>query len=115
MSGNPKALVFIRRLLSEEHCSSDGQIRPRRSHILVWQMAAHFVTASALLMLIGMFILIWSSTGHSDAWWNGDSKLAVAFTIVAAIIAAVFLFEQIALYSWRGPDDSEEQNEALES
>ena len=78
-------------------------------------MAAHFVTASALFVLIGMFILIWSSTGHSDDWWNEDSKLAVALTIVAAIIAAVFLFEQIALYSWRGPDDSEEQNDALES
>jgi len=58
-------------------------------------MAAHFVTASALFVLIGMFILIWSSTGHSGDWWNEDSKLAVAFTIVAAIIAAVFFSSRL--------------------
>ena len=61
-------------------------------------------------MLVGMFILIWSSTGHNGLanWWNSDAKLAVAFTVVAFVIAAFFLFEQIALYSWRGADDSDD-------
>lgn len=73
-------------------------------------MAAHFVTASAMLMLLGMFVLIWSSTGRTGAadWWNSDAKLAVAFSTVAAVVAGLFLFEQMALYSWRGADDSED-------
>lgn len=73
-------------------------------------MAAHFVTASAILMLLGMFILIWSSTGHTGIadWWNSDAKLAVAFSIVAFVIAGLFLFEQVALYSWHGADDTED-------
>ena len=59
-------------------------------------------------MLSGMFILIWSSTGHEfdEPWWNEDAKLAVTFTTMAAVLALVFVLQQWTLFTWQKEDES---------
>jgi hypothetical protein len=64
-------------------------------------MSAALLTLSVLCMLGGMFILIWSSTGHTNgSWWNSDSKLAVTFTIISSGVICLFIAEQVTLYSY---------------
>lgn len=108
----------VRRLLSQKHrCRHTGYALPRNGLVYIWQLSVLFLTLSVLAMISGIFILIWSSTGNTGVnvpWWNGEAKLAVAFTIVFAFIAGLFLFEQIALYSWHGRDDSDEDRQAME-
>ncbi|TIA07989.1 hypothetical protein D6C80_09482 [Aureobasidium pullulans] len=70
---------------------------------------------NAMSMLVGMFILIWDATdpiagGFKRAWWTGEAKLAVTFSIIGFFIACVFVFQQFALYTWRGEDDSAEHD-----
>lgn len=90
---------------------------PRNAQVYAWQMSVLFLTFSVLAMITGMFILIWSSTGgfHLDEpWWNSHSKLAVSFTIVFCVIASLFVFEQVTLYSWHGKDDSDDDRQAMD-
>ena len=90
----------------KKHRSPNGQFLPRQAQIFMWQMSALFLTCSVLCMLGGMFILIWSSTGHTEgSWWNNDSKLAITFTIVALGIISLFIAEQVTLYTWASDDD----------
>jgi len=82
---------------------------------MLWQCGTYFLSLSALSMLVGMFILIWDATdpiagGFKRAWWTGEAKLAVTFSIIGLFIACVFVFQQFALYTWRGEDDSAEHD-----
>jgi hypothetical protein len=57
-------------------------------------------------MLGGMFILIWSSTGHEvdQGWWNGEGKLAVTFTTMTGVLA-VFIHPvavDVVFVAWEG-------------
>ncbi|THZ50045.1 hypothetical protein D6C90_02932 [Aureobasidium pullulans] len=102
---------YIRRLISQQHPDRNGLILARKSHVMLWQCGTYFLSLSALSMLVGMFILIWDATdpiagGFKRAWWTGEAKLAVTFSIIGLFIACVFVFQQFALYTWRGEDDS---------
>lgn len=73
-------------------------------------MSVIYLVLSVTSMLCGMCILIWSSTGRltiNGNWWNSDAKLAVTFSIVIFMIMLSFVGEQVALYSWKGSDDSD--------
>lgn len=99
----------IRRLLRKKHRDKDGKWSPRILQVYTWQLSASLLTLAALAMLAGMFILIWSSTGHEKvgtSWWNGDAKMAVTFSIVTFLIALIFLIQQFTLYTFAGEDDS---------
>ncbi|CAC9889992.1 unnamed protein product [Aureobasidium pullulans] len=106
---------YIRRLISQQHPDRNGLILARKSHVMLWQCGTYFLSLSALSMLVGMFILIWDATdpiagGFKRAWWTGEAKLAVTFSIIGFFIACVFVFQQFALYTWRGEDDSAEHD-----
>ncbi|TIA29419.1 hypothetical protein D6C79_09945 [Aureobasidium pullulans] len=107
--------MYIRRLISQQHPDRNGLILARKSHVMLWQCGTYFLSLSALSMLVGMFILIWDATdpiagGFKRAWWTGEAKLAVTFSIIGFFIACVFVFQQFALYTWRGEDDSAEHD-----
>lgn len=63
-------------------------------------------------MLAGMFILICGATGGPKVrigrgdWWNNEAKLAVTFSSIGLLVAALFMWEQIELYTWHGADDA---------
>ena len=81
--------------------------------VYAWQISGVMLTLSVLSMVVGMFILIWSSTGRDTGtaeWWDGEAKLAVTFTITAGVIGVLFLLQQWTLYSWHGKDDSGQQD-----
>lgn len=108
----------VRRLLSHKHrCPRTGYALPRDGLVYTWQLSVLFLTLSVLAMITGIFILIWSSTGNNgpnESWWNDQAKLAVAFTVVFIVVAGLFVFEQLELYSWYGRDDSDEDRRAME-
>ena len=81
--------------------------------VFAWQMSGWLLIASALCMLAGMLVLIWSSTLLNTRtlfvdWWNDDAKLAVTFTTVTAVLFALAGIQQWTLYSWNGSDDSDQ-------
>jgi hypothetical protein len=63
-------------------------------------------------MPAGIFILNWSATGGSKIrigsgdWWNNEAKLALTFSSIGLLVAALFMSEQIELYTWYGADDT---------
>lgn len=111
---HPQHNICIRRLLSSRRTNSDGMVLPRRMQVFAWQMSGWLLMVSALCMLGGMLILIWSSTLTErqrmfQSWWNGDAKLAVTFTIVTTCLIALFAIQQWTLYSFDGHDDSDQR------
>lgn len=94
---------MIRRLLSQRYPDRrTGYHLPRKLQVYFWQLSVLFLAISVLAMFTGMFILIWSGTAGyflSSDWWNDDAKLAVTFTVCFAIVAGLFLAENISLYS----------------
>lgn len=99
-----------------------GQRVPRRFQIYTWQLPVTFLLCSTLCMIVGMFILIWSATGHGDVWWNDNSKVSLSaldgsspikgklhlftslqvatiFTSITVLTAMAFFGAQISLYS----------------
>ncbi|KAI5241800.1 hypothetical protein E4T42_07901 [Aureobasidium subglaciale] len=108
---------YIRRLLSQQHPDRNGRILARQSHVLLWQCGAYFLVLSAFSMLLGMFVMLWAATGplpgfaQRGHWWTNEAKLATTFSVIGFLIACVFVFQQIALYSWRGEDDSHDSDD----
>ncbi|KAI9733647.1 MAG: hypothetical protein M1834_003249 [Cirrosporium novae-zelandiae] len=101
LSGHRDAEEKIRSLLSKKYTGADGQILPRIAQIYAWQLAVLFLTASVLAMFVGMFILIWSSTGRSppgEPWWDQEAKMAVSFTVVATFTFGLFLAQQVTMF-----------------
>lgn len=78
----------------------------------MWQLSVHLLVLSVITMLAGMFILIWSATGGpkvrfgGEDWWNNEAKLAITFSTIGLVVATLFLWEQIELYTWHGADDT---------
>jgi hypothetical protein len=103
----------------------DGTVRVRRYQAYTWQLPVIFLTCSVLTMIIGMWVLIWTSAVLSrdgSSWWTGDAKVsnasypvirglaiyfpptyhiqsAVCFTILSTVTFVVFLSGQTTLYS----------------
>lgn len=76
------------------------------------QLSMHLLVLSVFAMLAGMFILIWSVAdgpkvriGRGD-WWTNEEKLALTFSSMGLLVAALFIWEQIELYTWHGADDT---------
>ena len=87
--------------------------------VYAWQMSGYFLTLSALFMLLGMLIMVWSSTGYAPGenwrgWWNGEAKMAVTFTVVSGIAVILFIIQQWTLYSWHGRDDADQADHGRE-
>lgn len=113
LASHPQHNICIRRLLASRHKRPDGAQLPRRMQVWAWQMSGWLLMASALCMVAGMMILIWSSTVTEKQnvfkdWWNGDAKLAVTFTIVTVALLVLASLHQWTLYSWDGHDDSDQ-------
>jgi hypothetical protein len=92
-------LYAVRRLLSMNHGTQQGDILPQRRQVLIWQMAAIWLVLSALTMVIGLLILAWTAAAIGD-WWSGQAKLAITFTIVTVLVLCIFGWEQWTLLSW---------------
>ena len=107
MSCRVDANASIRGLLSRQRPGPKGEVLPRQAQVLIWQMSVLYLIFAALLMLCGMFVLLWAAVG-GEQWWDGQAQLAVTFTIVAAIVMVLFMWEQFTLFSWDGPEEGEE-------
>ncbi|KAF2801613.1 uncharacterized protein BDZ99DRAFT_492563 [Mytilinidion resinicola] len=97
LSSHRDAPLRIRRLLS------DPAGHPRKAQIYAWQLPVAFLTAAVGCMVLGMFMLVWSATvGWREAgegsWWNENSKMAVAFTVVAGASIGAFFAGHWSLY-----------------
>ncbi|KAF2496715.1 hypothetical protein BU16DRAFT_525861 [Lophium mytilinum] len=97
MSAHRDAPLRIRRLLRGPHG------HPRKAQIYAWQLPVAFLTAAVVCMVVGMFMLVWSATAGwreagEEGWWNENSKMAVAFTVVAVASIGAFLAGHYSLY-----------------
>lgn len=112
---HPQHYECMRRLLSRKRPGKDGAILPRRLQVFAWQMSGWLLMASAVCMLAGMLVLIWSSTLTEQQrkfanWWNSEAKLAVTFTIVTVVLCSLAGIQWWTLYSFDGDDDSDQQS-----
>lgn len=113
LAAHPQHNASIRRLLASNRRNKEGMILPRRLQVFAWQMSGWLLIVSALCMLAGLMILLWSST-LTDAqqkyanWWNNDAKLAVTFTIVTGFLFILTVVQQVTLYSKQNNDDSDQ-------
>ncbi|RMY96281.1 hypothetical protein D0861_00232 [Hortaea werneckii] len=69
-----------------------------------WQASIMFLTLSVAALIIGMCILIWSSTQFGpykrkgqSSWWDSNAKLAVTWTILTLVTIVAFLVAQVSL------------------
>ena len=112
MSAHRDAGSRLRRLLQknpprtrDRSCSpSLGDRRPSTAQMYAWQLPAMFLTTATLCMIVGMFLHVWSATRHLEGsgLWDPSFKVALTFTIVAAVSIAIFFAAQATLYA---PDD----------
>ena len=89
----------IRLLLCMNHRAKDGHVRVQRRQIILWQLAVIWLVLSAALMIAGLLILSWKAA-QAGGWWSGQAQLALTFSIVTAIVLAIFAWEQWTLFSW---------------
>jgi len=78
LSSHRDALMNIRHLLSSRHRRDrEGRLMPRRFQIYTWQLPVVFLLCSALCMVVGMFVLVWSATWHRlhTYWWDDNAKV----------------------------------------
>ena len=94
----------IRALLSSKTRGKNGETLPRQSHVFIWQMSVIYLMCSIFIMIGGLFVLLWTAVG-GDQWWDGQAKLAIAFSGVTFIVSCVFFWEQFTLFSWDGAND----------
>nr|POF27671.1 hypothetical protein CFP56_71480 [Quercus suber] len=82
LSAHRDALANIRHFMGSKSQGPDGRVivRPRRLQIYGWQTGLMFLTLSVAAMVVGMCILIWSSTEfgplktHGEGWWDANAK-----------------------------------------
>ncbi|KAK5171211.1 uncharacterized protein LTR77_004355 [Saxophila tyrrhenica] len=104
MSCRPDANASIRGLLGIKSLKSNGEKIPRRAQVWIWQMGVLYLMISVLFMIIGMLALVWAAVGGQN-WWNGQAQLAITFSVAAAVVAGLFVWEQVNLFAW---DESSE-------
>jgi len=107
MSCRPDANSSIRGLLGAKARNLDGYKIPRKAQVLIWQMGVLYLMFSVLFMIIGMLLLVWAAA-WGENWWNGQAQLAITFSVVAGLVAGLFVWEQLNLFAWDGK--SEEAN-----
>jgi hypothetical protein len=57
----------------------DGTVRVRRFQIYTWQLPVIYLTCSVITMIIGIWVLIWTSAVMSsggETWWTGDAMVS---------------------------------------
>ena len=60
---------------------------------------------SVLFMIVGMLALVWAAAGGED-WWSGQAQLAITFSVIAFVVAGLFVWEQLNLFAWDGGNDA---------
>lgn len=77
ISAHRDALVRLRDLLGGRSPDAKGIYHPKTTQSCFWQMAVWFLSLGVLCMLCGLFLLVWSSTGHGDGddWWDDNAKV----------------------------------------
>lgn len=96
---------YIRHFMGARTRDSEGvlRIKPRRFQVYGWQAGVMFLTLSVAAMILGMCVLIWSSTAFGPAkikgtgWWDNNSKLAVAWTTVTVATVFASFMAQVSL------------------
>jgi hypothetical protein len=112
MSCRPDANDSIRGLLGKQNPASNGELVPRKTQIWLWQVGIVYLMWSVVFMIAGMLMLVWTAAGGEN-WWNGQAQLAIAFTIVACLVGALFAWEQVALFSSDGRQRSDNRGVRL--
>lgn len=91
----------IRGLLASTARGRQGEVLPRQSHVYLWQTSVMYLMVSVFILLAGLFCMLWAAAGGEN-WWNGQAQLAITFTVVAGVVIAHFVWEQLTLFSWDG-------------
>jgi len=105
LSAHRDALRNIRHFMGSRMRDKEGvlRIKPRRFQVFGWQASIMFLTLSVVTMLVGMCILIWSSTqfgpakSQRDGWWDSNSKLTVTWSIITLGTIVAFVMAQVSL------------------
>ncbi|RMX84719.1 hypothetical protein D0869_04365 [Hortaea werneckii] len=106
LSAHKDSLKNIRHYMGCKVRDSEGvsRIKPRRFQVYGWQASIMFLTLSVAALIIGMCILIWSSTQFGpykrkgeSSWWDSNAKLAVTWTILTLVTIVAFLVAQVSL------------------
>lgn len=85
LSAHKDALKNIRHFMGSRVRDQDGvlRVKPRRFQVYGWQASIVFLTLSVGALILGMAILIWSSTQFGpykkrhDGWWTSDAKVSI--------------------------------------
>ncbi|KAI0017797.1 hypothetical protein F4780DRAFT_568298 [Xylariomycetidae sp. FL0641] len=108
LSAHRDGLSLIRRSMARdgvERGSGDGDepVQPRRVQVYAWQASLAFLVGAVLCLIAGITVLVWVSAAYGpnkrpeDGWWDGNSFLALVFTIVVSISTLIFLTVQTSL------------------
>ncbi|KAK5169920.1 uncharacterized protein LTR77_005898 [Saxophila tyrrhenica] len=97
LSCRTDANAAIRALLSSTKRGKNGEILPRPTHIYLWQMGAVYLMISVMILIAGIFVLLWTAAQGED---EGQGKLAIAFTAVTCTVGGIFVYEQYTLFTW---------------
>lgn len=75
LSSHQDAMSNIRHLLSSDTKDVDGKFKPRKWQVYTWQLPTTFLMFSVLVMMAGIWALIWTATlqPHENGWWDGNS------------------------------------------
>ncbi|EXM00481.1 hypothetical protein NOF04DRAFT_1400018 [Fusarium oxysporum II5] len=102
LSAHPDGLSLIRNSLVRKR-QSDNKSRPSWLQVYAWEFSLAFLVLAIFCMIIGLTILIWAGTefgpskSREDGWWDGNSKMAVTFTIVLGFASLILVLSQSAL------------------
>ncbi|CAN8104336.1 unnamed protein product [Discula destructiva] len=105
MAGHRDGLALIRQSLrTKDRMIVDGraQYHPRRMQVYSWQLGVLFLGATVACIVAGMVLLVWSAVVDDFSKGKGfgdNGKVAVIFTVIALITAAVFVLGQTALHN----------------
>ena len=80
LSAHRDSMGQIRSILASRGTDKQGRVRPRLFQVWVWEMPVYFLTLSAVALMCGLFILMWSATGtytQEDTWWDGYAKVGI--------------------------------------
>lgn len=61
LSSHKNGLALMRHSLRSEKRDDDGSFRPRAIQVYTWQLSVLFLVGSALCLLLGLFLLVWSA------------------------------------------------------
>lgn len=102
ISSHRDALKQLRNLLAKtdgkRQKSQSGRIRPNTAQIYTWQLPVMFLTTATIAMVVGMFLHVWSAAKNLDIA-DPNAKVAVIFSVVAAVTIGVFFLGQVSLYA----------------